>query len=111
MNERMLEKAVEGQLGSVAKYGEHQDAAVLFCELQNYINPHILKCLALPFPPFAVKKGDVYSAKVLKALENIDDECDENGIIFIKVCQHNTSNMSSSLAHRLEKSQKQQVLA
>ena len=36
-------------------------------------------------PTFAVKKGDVYSAKVLKALENIDDECDENGIIFIKV--------------------------
>ena len=37
---------------------------------------------------FAVKKGDVYSAKVLKALENIDDECDENGIIFIKVGFH-----------------------
>ena len=32
VNERMLEKAVEGQLGSVAKYGDHQDAAVLFCE-------------------------------------------------------------------------------
>jgi len=62
VNERMLEKAVEGQLGSLAKYGEHQDAAVLF-----------------------FRKGDVYSAKVLKALENIDDECDENGIIFIKI--------------------------
>ena len=37
---------------------------------------------------FVVKKGDVYSAKVLKALENIDDECDENGIIFIKVGFH-----------------------
>ena len=34
---------------------------------------------------FSVKKGDVNSAKVLKALENIDDECDENGILFIKV--------------------------
>ena len=44
VNERMLEKAVEGQLGSVAKYGEHQDAAVLFCKLHNYINPHILIC-------------------------------------------------------------------
>ena len=33
VNERMLEKAVEGQLGSLAKYGEHQDAAVLFCKL------------------------------------------------------------------------------
>ena len=32
VNERMLEKAVEGQLGSAAKYGEHQDAAVLFCK-------------------------------------------------------------------------------
>ena len=34
---------------------------------------------------FTVKKGDINSAKVLKALENIDDECDENGILFIKV--------------------------
>ena len=42
----------------------------------------------MTFPSFAVKKGDVYSAKVLKALENIDDECDENGIIFIKVGFH-----------------------
>ena len=42
----------------------------------------------MSFPSFAVKKGDVYSAKVLKALENIDDECDENGIIFIKVGFH-----------------------
>ena len=33
VNERMLEKAVEGQLGSVTKFGEHQDAAVLFCKL------------------------------------------------------------------------------
>ena len=32
VNERMLEKAVEGQLGSAAKFGEHQDAAVLFCK-------------------------------------------------------------------------------
>ena len=49
-----------------------------------------LKCtqpVTIPstYSTFAVKKGDVYSAKVLKALENIDDECDENGIIFIKV--------------------------
>ena len=39
VNERMLDKAVEGQLGSVAKYGEHQDAAVLFCELQKSYFP------------------------------------------------------------------------
>ena len=39
VNERMLEKAVEGQLGSAAKYGEHQDAAVLFCKFTtNQIN-------------------------------------------------------------------------
>ena len=60
---------------------------------------------------FAVRKGDVYSAKVLKALENIDDECDENGIIFIKVVTIPSAKMSSPLAHRLEKSPKQQVLA
>ena len=48
---------------------------------------HTADMLHVPIttPTFAVKKGDVYSAKVLKALENIDDECDENGIIFIKV--------------------------
>ena len=64
------------------------------------------------FPTFAVKKGDVYSAKVLKALENIDDECDENGIIFIKVgLTSSQSQMSSPLGPRLEKSRKQQVLA
>ena len=45
----------------------------------------ILINVPIKIPTFAVKKGDVYSAKVLKALENIDDECDENGIIFIKV--------------------------
>jgi hypothetical protein len=33
VNERMLEKAVQGQLGFKAKFGEHDDAAVLFCEL------------------------------------------------------------------------------
>ena len=39
VNERMLDKAVEGQLGSAAKYGEHQDAAVLFCKFTtNQIN-------------------------------------------------------------------------
>ena len=38
VNERMLEKAVEGQLGSAAKYGEHQDAAVLFCKFTTYQN-------------------------------------------------------------------------
>ena len=75
----MLEKAVEGQLGSAAKYGEHQDAAVLFCKFTT--KKKQLKCNNC----FAVKKGDVNSAKVLKALENIDDECDENGILFIKV--------------------------
>ena len=30
------------------------------------------------------KKGDAVSAKVIKAMENIDDECDEQGIIFVK---------------------------
>lgn len=25
------------------------------------------------------------SGKILKAMENIDDECDQNGIIFVKV--------------------------
>ena len=53
----------------------------------------------------------MYSAKVLKALENIDDECDENGIIFIKVVTILSDKMSSPLAHRLEKSPKQRVLA
>ena len=38
VNERMLEKAVEGQLGSAAKYGEHQDAAVLFCKFTTNQN-------------------------------------------------------------------------
>ena len=31
------------------------------------------------------KQGDAVSAKILKALENIDDECDQLGIIFVKV--------------------------
>ena len=91
VNERMLEKAVEGQLGSVAKYGDHQDAAVLFCECFFFVFVFVLRSPStniMSFPSFAVKKGDVYSAKVLKALENIDDECDENGIIFIKVGFH-----------------------
>ena len=38
VNERMLEKAVEGQLGSAAKFGEHQDAAVLFCKFTTKKN-------------------------------------------------------------------------
>ena len=38
VNERMLEKAVEGQLGSAAKFGEHQDAAVLFCKFTTNQN-------------------------------------------------------------------------
>ena len=38
VNERMLEKAVEGQLGSAAKFGEHQDAAVLFCKFTTNRN-------------------------------------------------------------------------
>ena len=38
VNERMLDKAVEGQLGSAAKYGEHQDAAVLFCKFTTNQN-------------------------------------------------------------------------
>ena len=53
MNERMLEKAVEGQLGSLAKYGEHQDAAVLFCKLHHCIactNCDILKYLTCTHP-------------------------------------------------------------
>ena len=115
----MLEKAVEGQLGSLAKYGEHQDAAVLFCKLHKYMYCGIveyLRCthpitITSTCPTFAVKKGDVYSAKVLKALENIDDECDENGIPFIKVVTIPPARMSSPLPHRLEKSPKQQVLA
>ena len=35
------------------------------------------------------KKGDNFSNKVLKALENIDDDCDEQGIIFVKVNLYN----------------------
>ena len=31
------------------------------------------------------KKGDSVSSKILKAMENIDDECEEQGIIFVKV--------------------------
>ena len=89
VNECMLEKAVEGQLGSVAKYGDHQDAAVLFCECFFFVFVFLLRSPSTNImASFAVKKGDVYSAKVLKALENIDDECDENGIIFIKVGFH-----------------------
>ena len=89
VNERMLEKAVEGQLGSVAKYGDHQDAAVLFCECFFFVFVFARRASSTNImTSFAVKKGDVYSAKVLKALENIDDECDENGIIFIKVGFH-----------------------
>ena len=63
-------------------------------------------------PTFSVKKGDVYSAKVLKALENIDDECDENGIIFIKVgaLTFSFEPMSLPFDPRLEKSRKQRVL-
>lgn len=34
---------------------------------------------------FTDKKGDAVSAKVIKAMENIDDECDEQGIIFVKI--------------------------
>ena len=89
VNERMLEKAVEGQLGSVAKYGDHQDAAVLFCECFFFVFVFARRAPSTNImTSLAVKKGDVYSAKVLKALENIDDECDENGIIFIKVGFH-----------------------
>jgi len=76
VNEKMAEKAMMGQLGSKLKYGEHEDAAVLFCKFPHKQQIQI---------KFSVRKGDVYSAKVLKALENIDDECDENGIIFVKV--------------------------
>ena len=32
VNEKMLEKIVQGELGSKVKFGEHDDAAVLFCE-------------------------------------------------------------------------------
>ena len=50
---------------------------------------------------------------MLKALENIDDECDENGIIFIKVgaLTFSFEPMSLPFDPRLEKSRKQQVLA
>lgn len=30
-------------------------------------------------------KGQKKSQKVLSELENIDDECDENGIVFVKI--------------------------
>ena len=37
------------------------------------------------FIVFIDRRGDIFSSKVLKALENIDDDCDKKGIIFVKV--------------------------
>ena len=39
------------------------------------------------------------SGKILKAMENIDDECDQQGIIFVKV------PISPPVSHRLPKSE------
>ena len=33
---------------------------------------------------FADKQFDAVSSKILKAMENIDDECDQQNIIFVK---------------------------
>ena len=73
-----MEKIVKGEVGNKETYGEHDDAAVLFCKY------HIQIWLSW-FLFFKDKKGDNFSNKVLKALENIDDDCDEQGIIFVKV--------------------------
>ena len=61
VNKKMMDKIIRGQVGDRKVFGEHADAAVLF-----------------------YKNGDPSSSKVLKALENIDDDCEEQGIIFVK---------------------------
>jgi len=58
----VMEKIVKGEVGNKETYGEHDDAAILF-----------------------YKRGDAFSSKILKALENIDDDCDQHGIIFVKI--------------------------
>jgi len=62
VNSRVLARIVEGELGSKVVFGEHTDVAVLF-----------------------YKRGDENSEKVLKSLENIDDDCEEHGIPFVKI--------------------------
>merc|ERR1719210_1331270 len=61
--DEMLDKLVNGELdreGSI--YSEHKDVGVLFYD-----------------------KEDAKSKKVVEALENIDDDCDRNGIILVKL--------------------------
>ena len=78
VNAVVIDKIARGDVGSKEVYGDHNDAAVLFCEYD-------LILLGLINRVCVDKKGDSVSSKILKAMENIDDECEEQGIIFVKV--------------------------
>ena len=93
VNAKILDKITRGEVGNKEIYGEHNDAAVLFCEKKNQPRIKILNHFR------SDKTGDSVSGKILKAMENIDDECDQQGIIFVKVSinSSSTSIMMSEL--------------
>ncbi|XP_043240610.1 uncharacterized protein LOC122391084 isoform X20 [Amphibalanus amphitrite] len=62
VTDEMLDKLIDGTGHLAALFSEHDDVTVLFYD-----------------------KGQKKSQKVLVELENIDDECDEHGIVFVKI--------------------------
>ena len=83
VNAVIVDKITKGEVGNKDVYGDHNIAAVLFCKWSI----SIFKICYID--NFLDKQGDTVSGKILKAMENIDDECDQNGIIFVKVDTEN----------------------
>ena len=81
VNAVVVDKIARGEVGHKSVYGNLNIAAVLFCKLKYFYR--VTFCI----PTFSIldKQGDAVSGKILKSMENIDDECDQQGIILVKV--------------------------
>lgn len=76
-----IEDVTEEMLDKLVKEG--RTMAVLFCKLGLIPNP--VESLLTTFFFFTDDNNDKKSDKILAELENIDDECDQLGITFVKI--------------------------
>lgn len=81
-----IEDVTDEMLDRLIKEGKTM--AVLFCEwflYKNQLYVFLLHITIMPNFIFIDDNNDRKSQKVLNELENIDDECDALGIIFVKI--------------------------